>query len=304
MMSSDRMRPLTYVLTESADAGRLVLREAQAPALHPSAWQNLAAHVAREASLTPFPAQTLRERWEQGYAALLVQGDEIAAYVSLVPVFSAVTRQVLAEVLDVPMHRMPAIEVYESMTGWTAQGLRKQGISLHLRQPLLARFERPDRLFIGFTAGLGASPVLARLGWQVAPWSQISYVGSIIENSMVDCESGTPHGWHVQGLTPYDGPPILPYSESTAERDWTRTCYFWISNANLAHRLDHRLSVLVGSDVCRWRGIWGQVVERALLDQGWVPIVRGVEVGAGRSAELTTKPCACPPGDRKGHPDP
>ena len=30
---------------------------------------------------------------------------------------------------------------------------------------------------------------------------------------------------------------------------------------------------VTGGDVCRWRGIWGQVVERVLLERGWVPIV-------------------------------
>ena len=42
-----------------------------------AAWEELAGNVAREPSLTPFPAETLRERWEQGHAAVLL--DHAAA---------------------------------------------------------------------------------------------------------------------------------------------------------------------------------------------------------------------------------
>jgi len=271
MMPSDNLRPLTYALNGSPDAGETALVAVAPPAFAQAAWERLAANVAREPSLTPFPAETLRERWEQGHAALLLQDHEIAAYVSLAPVFSEATRQELASVLGVSGGHVPPIKVYESLTGWTAPALRKRNVSLHLRQPLLARFDRPECLFIGFTAGLGASPVLAKLGWQVMPWSQIAYVGSIIENSTVDCESGTPRGWHVHGLTPYDGPPIRSFGEPG--HDWGSHCYFWISNAEVALALDRRLAAITGGDVCRWRGIWGQVVESVLLDGGWVPIV-------------------------------
>jgi hypothetical protein len=271
MMPSDNLRPLTYTLTGSADVGESALVAVAPPALAQAAWERLAANVAREPSLTPFPAETLRERWERGRAALLLQDHEIAAYVSLAPVFSEATRQELADVLGVPGRRIPPFKVYESLTGWTAKALRKRNISLHLRQPLLARFDRSECLFIGFTVGLGASPVLAKLGWQVMPWSQIAYVGSIIENSTVDCESGTPRGWHVHGLTPYDGPPIRSFGDS--KHDWASHCYFWISNAEVALALDHQLAALTNKNVCRWRGIWGQVVERVLLEGGWVPII-------------------------------
>jgi hypothetical protein len=271
MTPSDNVQPLAYVLAESTAAGETVLREAVAPALSPTAWQELAAGVAREPSLTPFPAELLRERWEQGHAALMIQDDAIVAYTSVVPVFSEVTRQALAAVLDLPPSRIPVIDVYESMTGWTAPMLRKKGISLRLRRPLLARFAGPNCLFIGFTAGMGASPVLSRMDWQVTPWSQITFAGSIIENSTVDCTSGSPRGWHVRGLKPYDGPPTLTYLDST--HDWASYCYFWISDAGLGQRLDRQLAELVGGDVCRWRELWGRVVESTLLKRGWIPIV-------------------------------
>ena len=194
MMPSDNLPPLTYTLNGSPGASEAELVAVAPPALVQAAWEQLAANVAQEPSLTPFPAEILRERWERGHAALLLQDYEIAAYVSLAPVFSEATRQELASVLGVSGQHIPPIKVYESLTGWTAPSLRKRNISLRLRKPLLARFDRPECLFIGFTAGLGASPVLARLGWQVMPWSEIAYVGSIIENSMVDCESGTARG--------------------------------------------------------------------------------------------------------------
>lgn len=271
MMPSDSLQPLTYVLTGSPDGIEAEPAEVAPPALAQAAWQQLAANVAREPTLTPFPAETLRERWERGHAAILLQNHEIAAYISCAPVFSEATRAELASVLGVPRQQVPAIDVYESLTGWTAPALRKRNVSLRLRLPLLARFDRPERLFIGFTAGLGASPVLSKLGWQVAPWSQISYVGSIIENSTVDCDNGIPRGWQVHGLKPYDGPTIRSFSDPG--HDWASFCYFWISNAGLAQTLDRKLAAMTADDVCRWRGIWGQVVKSVLLDRGWIPIV-------------------------------
>ena len=177
--------------------------------------------------------------------------------------------------LGVDRARLPQIDVYESMTGWTAPELRKHGLSLHLRQPLLARFARPDCLFIGFTAGVGASPVLSRLGWQVAPWSQITFVGSIIENSTVDCDNGGPSGWHVRGLKPYDGPPLASYDRNGRTRRMIGLPTATFGSPMRASRAGwtRQLAGLAGDDVCRWRELWGRVVESTLLDRGWVPIV-------------------------------
>jgi hypothetical protein len=276
---SVRASTLTFVLQDSLDLGLVSSRPLLTPdavgAPSTAAWEVLAAYVSMEPTLTPFPAATLRERWERGHAAILLQdgaGDpEILAYTSLVPVFSDATRRALAHALGVRVGTLPQTDVYESMTGWTTPGLRKHGISRHLREPLLERFARPDCLFIGFTVGVGASPVLSRLGWEVAPWNEIMFVGSIIENSTVDCASGAPRGWHVRGLKPYEGPAL--HSFEGAPHDWAAYCYFWVSEPHLAARLDYELDVLAEHDVCRWRGLWGGVVESTLLSKGWVPIV-------------------------------
>ena len=87
---------------------------------------------------------------------------------------------------------------------------------------------------------MGRLRCLSRLGWQVAPWGQITFVGSIIENSTVNCDNGGPSGWHVRGLKPYDGPPLASYDRNgqNAAHDWAAYCYFWVSDAGLARRLD------------------------------------------------------------------
>lgn len=274
---------LTFVpqVSPNAGAGSPTLQLVPQTGVEPSAraWEALAANIATEPTLTPFGAATLRERWERGQAAILLGnaatgtsgGNEIKAYTSVVPVFSDATRRALARTLDVGVARLPKIDVYESMTGWTAPSLRKHGVSLHLRRPLLDRFARPDCLFVGFTAGVGASPVLSRLGWEVAPWTEIMFAGSLIENSTVDCDSGVPTGWHVHGLKPYAGPKLTSFDG--AAHDWASYCYFWVSDPRLAALLDHQLSALADRDVCRWRWLWGRVVESTLLGLGWVPIV-------------------------------
>ena len=260
-----------------AEAGGGLARVDGAPSV--AAWEKLAGHLATERTLTPFPADALRRRWQSGFAALLLAGDEIGAYVSCLPVLDAATRAALAAA-DLPA--LPQIDVFESLSGWTAPDLRKHGISLALRHALLARVERPNTLFIGFTAGVGASPVLTRLGWQVMPWHAISYVGSLIENSSVDCFDGVLKGWRVDWLKPYDGPDQLAFPLNGARReqpapgdghDWDRYCHFWLSRPALARVLDDALRGVNAEDLCRWRASWAEVVRDVLFGRGWVPIV-------------------------------
>jgi hypothetical protein len=265
--------PLTFTAPSGADGQ---LADASGTVVPDSAWHDLAGCVAAEPTLTPFPARVLRDRWESGNAALVLDDGAIAAYISCAPVLDAVTRSMLREVWagDPPSadREFPVINVYESLTGWTAPALRRNGISLALRRQLLARIEGPDTLFVGFTAGTGASPVLSKLGWQVLPWRDISFVGSLIENSAIDCSHGVLDGWRVDGLKPYDGEGPLTFS---ADHDWRSCCHFWMSRPALACDLNATLGRLNAGDLCLWRERWGHVMERVLLDRGWVPIVLG-----------------------------
>jgi hypothetical protein len=265
------LKPLAFTLDSAADGIVGSLAGAGDLAFSDAAWQRLATRVAEERTLTPFPAHVLRERWERGYAAALAVDGEIAAYVSVAPVLDAITRAALQERWTGDTS-LPHVDVYESLTGWTSPAARKHGISLALRRALLARIDGPCALLIGFTAGSGASPVLSRLGWQVLPWREISFVGSLIENSTVDCRNGVLNGWRVDGLKPYNGPGPLTFRP---DHDWNAYCHFWLSKPALGRELDSRLARLNGDDLCLWRETWGRVVERVLLERGWVPIVLG-----------------------------
>jgi hypothetical protein len=274
-----RARPIVFTLS-AKDGSAAQVGEPEGLRLSDAAWETLAAHIADEPTLTPFPAEVLADRWRQGLAAVLKMDGEIGAYVSCAPVLDVATCARLLETWDsgvaprVPGHTLPQVEVYESLSGWTHPSLRKLGLSLTLRRALLARVDTPSTLFVGFTAGTGASPVLTKLGWQVLPWRDISFVGSLIENSTVDCANGVLQGWRVDGLCPYDGPDQLTYG-GAPEHDWSAHCHFWMSKPALARVLDGALARLNGRDLCLWRETWGRVVEGVLLGRGWVPIVLG-----------------------------
>ena len=262
---------LTYAIAEASEGKKVELFPISFPSVANGTWQQLADSVASIKSLTPFPAHVLFNRWRQGYAAVAVAQHEIVAYISCQPILFQATRQKLSEKLGIDCECLPDIDTYEFLTGWTHPAWRRKDISLQLRRHLMAHFHGTNHFFISVTVGLGASPVSAKLGWQVMPWSEIAYVTSLIESRAANCADGEPNGWRVPGHKPYEEkhtPPI-----QGAGHEWEGYCYFWVSNPSLAVELNHRLAALVNGDLGRWRNVWQTETRGVLLDAGWLPVV-------------------------------
>lgn len=246
------MKPLTYTFTESPHQKYVELMTASANHLTEPAWQSLAVSIAQEASLTAYPGPVLAHRWQQGYAAIAIESDEIVSYTSVVPVYSETSRRQLAALIGVEAGRMPAVDLFEFATGWTRPDCRHKGISLQLRQKLLERFSRPNCLHISISIGLGASPILERLGWQLVGWSKIPFVTSLIGVPTAGLEDKIGLGWSPPPeLKRYEGEHLSPRQDTG--HPWPKFCHFWVSNPTLAGALNQQLSTLVEAELHRWR---------------------------------------------------
>ena len=246
------MKPLTYSFTETSFQKHVELVAAPGDNLTEAGWQSLAESIAREANLTTYPAPMLARRWQQGYAAVAIEADEIVSYTSVVPVYSEASRRQMGALIGVEADRMPAVELFEFATGWTRPDCRRKGISLQLRQKLLERFSSPNCLHISISVGLGASPILERLGWHLVSWSKIPFVTSLIGVPTVGLEDKIGLGWSPPPeLKRYEGDHLSPRQDT--DHPWAEFCHFWVSNPVLAGELNRELSTLVEADLFHWR---------------------------------------------------
>ena len=265
------MSLLTYAIAEASKGTKAELFPVSFSPLANGAWQRLADNVASLNNLTPFPARVLFSRWRQGYATIAVVRGEIVAYISCQPILFQATRQKLSEKLGIDSERLPDVNVYEFLTGWTHPAWRRKNISLQLRRQLMARLCNTDHFCISVTVGLGASPVSAKLGWQVVPWSEIPYVSSIIGSPSASGTGGEPNGWQVSGHKPYEGKQSPPFQDAGPE--WEGYCYFWVSNPRLAVELNRKLAALVNGDLPRWQNVWQTEIRGMLINAGWLPVI-------------------------------
>jgi hypothetical protein len=245
------MEPLAFVASRVEDQG-VDLAPCTASAIDAGAWDEFAACVAREPSLISYPGCVFRGRWERGSAAVAVHDGHIVSYTSLEAAYDATFREQLAATWRHVNGSLPPIDLYEFATGWTDPAWRRNDVNLALRRELLSRFCAPHMLCVGVTLGLGAAPVLTRLGWSVLAWSQIAYLSSLIAVPLPGHEDGLGTGWLFPGgLRLYEGSP-LTYAPH-AGHPWGQFCHFWVARAGLARTLDERLCASAGGELAGWR---------------------------------------------------
>lgn len=262
------MKPLTFsVVLDQENTGAVRLEpcednlrlEACSPCdITEPMWKELAANIADEPRLIPYPASVLARRCHEGYAALAACNGHIVSYISLVPVLQRgqghQAWSEIARVLGVDRASLPCTGIYEFTSSWTHPTWRRRRVSLALRPPLLERF-LPDGGFsnaLGISGMVGlASPILARLGWQVLGWGAAPFVTSLIGVPFRNFPDQAAMGWRPpEGHEPYDGPPV-PLGDPT--HAWEQYCYCWVSSLSLAADLDAALAMLLDGDLHRWR---------------------------------------------------
>jgi hypothetical protein len=262
-------------------AYQLELSDTEGIRLHPETqpisnvlWQNLALNVAKEVSLTSYPPQVLAERWEQGRAAIAFWRGEIVSYISVVPIFIAPTRLKLAEIMGLHPEQFPNIDINESATGWTQPAWRRRGLSFQLRQRLLGRFGQTNRLYVTIAVGLGAAPVVTRLGWQLVPWGEVTYVSSMVGLPQADVADKIKIGRRLPpGMKLYRGAAAL-----NENHPWEQFCHFWVSDLALASQLNLHLATLLEQDLRRWREVYATMLMRE-ANPTWKPFLFDEDFG-------------------------
>jgi hypothetical protein len=247
------MEPLTFSFADVSPAERVDLVRSPVSSIPDTSWQELSNYVAHERGLRPCSANVLSERWQQGCAAVAIQDDQIVGYISIVELLGEVTwGRFNAEIRRDCVR--PNIDMYGLATGWTHPAWRQKRVSLELRRQLLARFDDSNRLCISVTAGLGASPVLARLGWHIVAWSEIPYTSGLAGVPIAGFGDLVGEGWRLPpGMVPYEGQHTAPDQETA--HDWKPFCYLWVSSVALATELDNQLLEMMDGDLRRWREI-------------------------------------------------
>ncbi len=220
-------------------------------------WAELAAQMACEPGLLPYPAAILAQRAEEGYAAAAVARGQVVSHVALVPLGCRAGRPGalhtwagLCAAAGLGAAYLPAVDVYDCAGSWTAPAWRGKGVSMALHRVLLARWLAEGSLGISATAG-ATSPRLGQLGWQILAWSAAPFVSSLTGIPRAGFEDCPATDWQPPGgLALYEGPPLDPREPAHA---WRQFCYFWVSDPALARRLDGELADLCRRNLCRWR---------------------------------------------------
>jgi hypothetical protein len=246
-----------FTILSGPDDDALELAPCEACEITQPMWAELAGQMAGEPALLPFLAATLAARAEAGYAAVALRQSHIVSHVALVPLgcragshAAAHTWTGLLAAAGLGAAQLPSFDVYDCAGSWTAPAWRGKGVSMALHSPLLAHWLAGGSLGVSGTSGT-TSRRLAQLGWQILGWSAAPFVSSLIGIPLAGFEDCVDVAWQPPaGRARYDGPPINPSDLSHA---WSQYCYFWVSSAALARRLDGQLAELCRGDLQCWR---------------------------------------------------
>lgn len=206
-----------------------------------TAWKQLATRIRNEESVTlrPCDSHRLRARWEDGLAAVLLHRDRIISYSSLESIM-------LGRIMDGPP---PCWDVYEFRTGWTDPEYRRKGLSFWLRRQLLdARCD--GTLVVSLCRGVGAGPVLSKLGWKTIAWDRYPFVSSLVGWFSERGFYRTSVGEMNLALEPRSGEHFQYRKANNAF--WKRYLQLWCSDVPIATRLEQHFRK-VHVSVQQWR---------------------------------------------------
>ncbi|TVR20629.1 MAG: hypothetical protein EA396_10210 [Anaerolineaceae bacterium] len=238
---------MIYIYTPAPDG---TLTHAPQTEIPPAAWQNLAANVAQEAALSPYPARVLAARLTAGRAGVVWSPDDrqIVHYSSLIQVIDAEIRLRMAGAVGITL---PPIDIYEGATGWTHPDWRGRGLAMFFRRTLYAAFRTPSAFIMTMTVGIGASPLLLKLDWRLVGWDHLPYLSSLFAWRQDDgAMRHVGPGWEVTaGKVPYLGDHV----HRLDAHDWPRYYHLWVSDWPVARRFNDQLGRILGGDLPRWR---------------------------------------------------
>jgi hypothetical protein len=214
-------------------------------------WEELAAHIAEVHNLDPYPAAILARRFQEGYAAVTVYDEHIISYLNLSPIVQrapgAHSWAIITAALGTALVEPPDTDVYEFTSSWTDPAWRGKRIGVAMHPPLLERHLQGHALALSVMVGL-ASPILARLDWQILAWDAIPFVSSLAAVPSSEFPAQAAVGWCMP--KGYQGPHI-PLNHPT--HCWDQFCYCWVSNRDTALHLEQELADRMHGNLAGWR---------------------------------------------------
>lgn len=223
-----------------------------------SAWDHFTNYInSNEPTLLNWEEDSLRERWEDGQAAVALFDGEIISYISILPTFDEEKRDKLSRIFSLSFNDFVPINLYELATGWTKKQWRLKGINKALMKELIESINEDKRNVIGLCKGMTASPLLIKLGFQIIPWSKTHYTTSLTgwftNNKFYKIRYGYVD---TRGKKPYEGKNLT--TKDIPTHDWDNYYHLWINNPKLAFQIDNNIKEL-GIGLVEWRKALQQI---------------------------------------------
>lgn len=249
------MNPFAFTVDDHVNPDdRLMLTSCTESEISAAMWEELAACIASEPTLNPYPASILAQRCQEGYSAVAIYNGHIISHISLAPIVEHtsgdLTWSTITQTLGVPVSNLPDSDVYEFATSWTHPHWRRKRISLALRPPLMDRWFKTNTLGISGMLGL-ASPILGLLGWQILAWDAIPYVNSLLAVPEKGFSAYAGYAWPASPDFPLYQGPHIPIDHPA--HHLKKYHYCWVSDPSTAIALNQELSNLVEEDLTGWR---------------------------------------------------
>lgn len=221
------------------------------------AWLKLAKALKLSGMHVPVRAGVLESRWERGLAALVVHGEDIISYTSLVALLNENIVARISEHWNLKVN-LANTKIYEASSGWTHPFWRSRGIYTRLRR-IAHEDLSEDMLAVTCCWGIGVSPILPKFGWTLVPWSQIPYVVSlygVYEDGVLRVNGNQPIELE---LVPYEGAGSFPVS--TPLHDWNQSIHFWVSDETKAYQVNRLLEDAMAGRLLKWRELAESIIQ-------------------------------------------
>ncbi len=246
----NKLKRLVFDTTYVVENKKIILRFC-AKEITDQLWGDFVSKFSREEHVYVHSINTFKHKLDTGCAAVALHDGRIISYISFTPL-PANLNHLLSKHTGVKLEDLPDFRLYESASGWTDINFRNLGLSFELRKKLIERFSNPKNIFISVTIGIGAAPVLDKLGWRLISWDKFAFLSSLnawYRNNEV-YKVGV--GWlSIGDMEPYNGVHIS-FKKST-NHDWNHYCHLWVSDTKFASKINRQISSIMKGNLKKWR---------------------------------------------------
>lgn len=205
-------------------------------------WSRLHEEISTDSPRLYFSSLNLKMRWQKGCSAIVINQNKIIAHISLIPLISPNKKILFQKIFSCPESLLE--NIWESATGWTDPKFRRKGIQYKIRQKLYEQISQ-DSLIVAHCIGIGASPILSKLGWHLVNWDEYRFIRLLlgeIKNKKFYHHSG--NIIPIENLKFFLGYGSFP--NSIPSHNWENYIHLWINNISKAKFIESSISLKIG----------------------------------------------------------